>query len=221
MKKFIRAGVQIIFGMSLSFFNAGCSILGIRSEESPSYEVLQKEGSFEIRKYSSYIVAKTKVQGDYKDAQSRGFRTLAKYIFGGNKGNQSISMTAPVAVGSSKTEEKSEKIAMTAPVTQIKSGNEWTITFMMPSKYNLQTLPTPNDPNITLEVVDPKTYGVIIFSGFWSTEKNLKQGEKLKEWLNSKPQWRPVGEVIFAGYNPPWTIPFFRHNEVLIELEAL
>ena len=124
---------------------SACSAFGIRSEENPNYEVMHKEQSFEIRSYASYVVAKTTVDGDFKEAQGKAFRILAGYIFGGNQQKKSISMTAPVVMD---TPSKSESIAMTSPVVQSPSGDGWSMTFMMPSKYKLSDLPVPKDQRV-------------------------------------------------------------------------
>lgn len=103
------------FILGISLMQISCSVFGIRSEESPKYEVLRSEDNKEIRSYSGYIVAKTKMKGDFKEVQGDSFRLLAGYIFGNNEKKQKISMTAPV---SQEKVSESEKIAMTAPITQ-------------------------------------------------------------------------------------------------------
>lgn len=142
----------------LSLTQVGCSIFGSRSEETPQYEVVLKDGDKEIRRYRSYIVAKTEVQGEYKEAQNAAFRILADYIFGNNRAQAKIAMTAPVEQREAAT---SEKIAMTAPVEQTKSERGWVMTFMMPSKYRAETLPEPNDPRVQFEEIEAKMVAVI------------------------------------------------------------
>jgi hypothetical protein len=122
-------------------------------------------------------------------------------------------MTSPVI-----QEPKSEKISMTAPVVQIPAGESWTMTFMMPSKYNLESLPQPTDPKVILEEVPEKTIAVIRYSGLWSEKKNNKKAALLKEWLSKKGIYSQISEPMFAGYNPPWTLWFLRRNEMLIEI---
>lgn len=202
--------------MAISFLNGACSVFGIRSEETPKYEVLEKNENMEIRSYAGYVVAKTVVKGDFKDSQNEGFRILAGYIFGANEKKQKLSMTAPVV--QEKTSEN-EKISMTAPVLQIPQAGGWVMTFMMPSKYKLADLPTPNDKRVLLEEMPPKVFGVIRYSGLWRQEKVLEKSVELKEWVITKP-YDVIGEPIFAGYDPPWTLPFFRRNETLLELKS-
>lgn len=201
--------------MSISIFAMGCSVFGIRSEETPKYEVLKSEGDMEIRAYSGYIVAKTTVKGEFKAVQGEAFRILAGYIFGNNEKKQTLSMTAPVV------QEKSsgnEKLAMTAPVVQSASENGWVMTFMMPSEYKLADLPTPKDKRVILEEIPPKVFGVIRFSGLGRQDPD--KASELKAWLVASGKYEILGEPSFAGYDPPWTIPFLRRNEMMYELMA-
>ena len=128
-------------------------------EDSP-YTVIEKKDDFELREYPSFIVAETYVDGDFETVGNEGFRRLAAYIGGENIKNESISMTAPVT-----QEAQSEKIAMTAPVTQEKQGNLWRITFMMPLKYTMDSLPRPTDDRINLTREPSKVVAVIRYSG--------------------------------------------------------
>lgn len=92
--------------------------------------------------------------------------------------------------------------------------------FSMPSEYTMQNLPKPLDPDITLVEVPAKLFAVIRFSGsFDDLEKRRSKAEELSKWLLTQPQYKKVGEPVFAGYDPPFTLPFLRRNEVLIEIE--
>ncbi len=194
---------------------AGCSLFGRGSEEQPSYKIITKDQDKEIRLYDSYIVAKTTITGSFQDAQSEGFRILAGYIFGKNKTKQKISMTAPVVQKS-----ENEKISMTAPVIISPNQNKsWTMTFSMPSHFTLETLPVPNDPRISFEKIDNKFVAAITFSGFWRETKNAQKSQQLKDWMKGQQDFELISEGMFAGYNPPWTLPFLRRNEMLIELK--
>lgn len=203
--------------MGISLSQTACSVFGVRSEENPRYEILFKENNKEVRSYSSYIVAKTTVKGDFKSAQGDGFRILAGYIFGANEKKQKISMTAPVTM---KNSADSEKIAMTAPVVQSTTIEGMVMTFMMPSKYNLEDLPHPKDNRITLEVVPPKIFGVIRYSGSGRQSTNNKMADELKSWLMTNANYDIISGPSFAGYDPPWTIPYFRRNEMMFELRS-
>lgn len=217
--------IRFLSLMLIGAFGTGCSLFGIRSEEQPAYEVLHKQDKKEIRKYRSYIIAKTTVEGTFEEAQSKGFKVLAGYIFGKNKSQKKIAMTAPVV---QKPDEPSEKIAMTAPVV-IASNSEgqdtkvgsWTMTFSMPSKFTLDSLPIPDDKRITIERVAPKFVAAYTYTGFWNESKNQRKGEELLNWLGKNNRYTVISRPMFAGYNPPWTLPFFRRNEMLVELKPV
>jgi len=181
--------------------------------EEPKYKVSLQEGAFEIRDYQGVIAAEVAVTGDQKGAASQGFRLLAAYIFGGNTRRQSIDMTAPVA-----QERVSEKIAMTAPVTQTPSGGDWVIRFTMPSGYTLETLPEPNDPRVKLKKLAPARFVVIRFSGFATPESVEARTAELIAFANGR-HLRMIGPASLAQYNPPWTLWFLRRNEVMFQLE--
>lgn len=203
--------------MAFSLFNVSCSVFGIRTAETPKYEVLQSDGNKEIRSYPNYIAAKTVVKGEFKKVQNEAFRILAGYIFGDNEKKQKLSMTAPVV------QEKpagNEKLAMTAPVVQAPTQDGWVMTFVMPSEYKLADLPMPNDKRVVLEEVPARTIGVIRYSGFWSASTNQKKASELKDWLVANGKHDVASEPGFAGYDPPWTLPFLRRNEMMYELKS-
>jgi hypothetical protein len=192
-----------------------CSLLGLRSEETPQYDVLLKEDDKEIRAYAPYVIAKTRMKDASDEARSESFRIIAGYIFGGNEGKQSIAMTAPVT---QKASGKGEKIAMTAPVTQKTNDAELVMTFMMPSKYKMADLPTPKDKRVELEEVPAQTLGVIRYSGFDREEKNKAKAAELKAWIERQGAYSIQSDPIRAGYDPPWTLPFLRRLEMMYEL---
>ncbi len=205
----------------ISGLQLGCSMFGSRTEETARYQVLESDGQFEIRQYSSVVIAKTEVTGDYKSSQSEAFKILAGYIFGGNQTKTKIAMTAPVE----QTQKPSSiKIAMTAPVTQTKSDSGWVMTFMMPSKFKLEDLPVPNDSRVQLEQVPAKTVAALRFSGSRSEEANVKKAEELKSWIQNRGSFEIVPTANLArsaGYDPPWTLPPFRRNEVMFDVRKI
>jgi hypothetical protein len=182
--------------------------------EEPKYTVIEKSGAFELRAYSPKIVAETRVSGSLDKASSAGFRLIADYIFGNNTsrtgGSEKISMTAPVTM-----EPKSEKISMTAPVSMEQTGEQWRMHFVMPSQYTLESLPRPNNPAVTLREVPQGNYAVIRFSGLAGEDKVAAKTAELMAWLDGK-GISPNGKPELARYNPPWTLPFFRRNEVMV-----
>ncbi|WP_255539369.1 heme-binding protein [Polynucleobacter sp. 71A-WALBACH] len=190
--------------------------------EEPKYVLLEKSEPFELRAYAPLIVAEVKVDGDLDAASAQGFRLIAAYIFGKNQVAEKIAMTAPVGIESG-DQNKSAKIAMTAPV-KIEggkpleaAGNQWTVSFVMPAEYTLASLPKPLNPQINIREVPAEKRAVIIFSGFYNEEKVQEKTQALREWMKTK-NLKPAGEPQFARYNPPWTLPFMRRNEIMIQV---
>jgi hypothetical protein len=207
---------RVLIFMLLAIFNSGCSIFGIRTYEMPKYKVILKEGNKAIRYYESYIVAKTTVKGEFKEAQSAAFRILAGYIFGGNEKRQDIAMTAPVV---QRPTSESEKIQMTAPVIQSPSKEGWVMSFMMPSAYKMEDLPTPKDKRVSFETVPARYIAALRYTWFGSKSRNERKANELQEWLAGLNGYEPISSPMYAGYDPPWTLPFLRRNEMMVEIK--
>ncbi len=200
--------VFLLFGLVVTLTHGE----GMAYEEA-KYTVLSKDGDFEIRQYEPYIVAETIVEGDFDDVGNEGFRRLFQYISGKNRKKESIAMTAPVS-----QDAASQKIAMTAPVNQESTGGAWRITFMMPSEYTLETLPEPLDQRVVLKKVPGRRVAAITYSGTWG-RKRYEEKEGLLRAFVQRQGLRPVGEPVFARYNPPFMPWFLRRNEVLIPVQ--
>ncbi|WP_225073611.1 heme-binding protein [Desulfuromonas sp. CSMB_57] len=181
------------------------------TEEAP-YTVLKTDDIFELREYPPQILAEILVEGDLKDAGNKAFRPLFRYISGGNKSRKKIAMTAPVS-----QEQKGEKIAMTAPVGQQRMQGKWAVSFMMPASYTMETLPIPEDSNITLRQVPARRVAVVRYSCVWREENYQLHKEKLEKWIRDN-RFNVTGEPIWARYNPPYTPWFLRRNEILIPI---
>ena len=134
-----------------------------RAIEETMFRVIESEGEFELRQYSSHLVAETLVEGDFNEVGNEAFRRLAGYINGQNRSEQTIPMTAPVS-----QEADSVKIPMTAPVNQEKAGEKWRFTFLMPAEYTLETLPEPLDSRVELKRVPERLMAALKYSGTWS-----------------------------------------------------
>jgi hypothetical protein len=187
------------------------NIFGIRhGTEEPAFTVEREIGSVQIRRYGPRVAAETTIGADEESARNLGFRLLAGYIFGANSGNDKIAMTAPVA------QQPSEKIAMTAPVaTQRTPSGEWVIRFFMPSKYTLESLPTPNDDRVRLVTVPSETVAVLRFAGSIGPDAvSTRTGELLKVLYRN--DIASTGDPLAWFYDPPWTLPCLRRNEVVI-----
>lgn len=181
--------------------------------EQPNYEIESSLDSYEIRRYDPMIVAEVSLNGSREESISTGFRLLADYIFGNNIVEERIAMTAPVQ------QERSEKIAMTAPVQQQEVDGAWNVRFVMPSQYSMETLPKPRNQRVALRQIPSKRYVVITFSGT-NSDANIKKNEqRLKAYIEAN-ALQTVGSPKYAFYNPPWTLPFLRRNEILIELAS-
>jgi len=192
--------------------------------EEPKYSVIEKSEPYELREYAPQILAEVQVEGDMDTASGEGFRLIAAYIFGKNQVQEKISMTTPVTIESS-SESKSQKIAMTTPVT-IEASNSnnlsstksvWRVTFVMPSEYTLSTLPKPLDARVQIREIPAERKAVVVFSGRYNEEKVGEQIKALQGWIDTK-NLQMIGQPQFARYNPPWTLPFLRRNEILIQV---
>jgi len=200
------------------WFVAGAVIIGavswgpiVSNVEQAKYEVVKSHSNIEVRDYAPMIVAEVEVSGQRKEAINQGFRMIADYIFGNNKSNAKVAMTAPVV------QEQSEKIAMTAPVSQQADGDNWKVHFVMPSEYTMETLPKPNNPLVKLKEVGRKRIVAIRFSGIAGEDNLNKKTEELKKFINDR-GLKIQSVPTYAFFNPPWTLPFLRRNEVMIEI---
>ena len=181
--------------------------------EEPKFTAHLTEGAFELRQYAPFLVAETAVAGDMDAASSQGFRAIADFIFGNNQ--------APGQSGSA-------KIAMTAPVTvepraadtPMREAQDWRVQFVMPSQYTLQTIPKPKNPAVTLREVPAKWYAVVRYPGINTQSKVEDKTAELLAWIKAK-GWTPVAAPQLARYDPPWTLPFWRRSEILVEVGGL
>jgi hypothetical protein len=189
------------------------SIAGIRiGTEEPHYVRRPLTDDVEIRQYGPRIAAETSVADDEDRARNIGFRRLAGYIFGGNHRGEEISMTAPVS------QQAGDEIAMTAPVAQSRNNRgQWTIRFFMPSKWTMETLPQPDDDKVSLVEVPGETVAVLRFSGDRSPKAVAEHADRLRKTLRDK-DIEAAGEPVAWFYDPPWTLPFRRRNEIAIPL---
>lgn len=193
--------------------------------EEPPYDVVSADGDVEIRRYAPMLIAETEVAGDMDEASNKGFRLIADFIFGNNQTPDSdqqlkIAMTAPVTV-----EPQPTKIAMTAPVTAVPSGeepsmvsaNKWRIHFVMPSQYTLATIPKPKNNAVQLREVPSQYFVVLKYSGLNTVSRVQQKTDDALTWAKRN-ALTPVGAPQLSRYDPPWTLPMFRRNEIMIEI---
>lgn len=181
------------------------------TEEAP-YRTVRSDGIFEIRRYEPQILAETVVEGTLEEAGNRAFRPLFRFISGANGPRTEIAMTAPVT-----QRARGEEIPMTAPVVQAGTGGRWTVAFVMPSRYTMETLPAPEDPKVEIRPVPARSVAAVRYSGTWSEARYRKFLGKLEAWMREN-RLTPGGEPEWARYNPPYTLWFLRRNEILIPL---
>jgi hypothetical protein len=190
--------------------------------EEPRYEVSISQAPFELRHYAPTLIAQTIVEGDMDAASNKGFRLIADFIFGNNLAAGSeqaakIAMTAPVTV-----EPQSSKIAMTAPVTiepQLGSAQQWRVHFVMPSQYTLANIPKPKNSAVTLHELPSKYFVVHRYSGFNTEARVQEKTHEALAWAKQQ-SLKVVGTPQLSRYDPPWTLPMFRRNEIMVEVAA-
>jgi hypothetical protein len=198
--------------------------------EEPRYDVRLSQAPFELRHYAPVLIAQTLVEGDMDAASNKGFRLIADYIFGNNiaaaselgsdpnaKQAAKIAMTAPVTV-----EPQSSKIAMTVPVTlepQVGNAQQWRVHFVMPSQYTLATIPKPNNSAVTLHELPSKYVVVHRYSGFNTVARVQEKTNETLAWAKQQ-SLKVVGTPQLSRYDPPWTLPMFRRNEIMVEVAA-
>jgi DNA gyrase inhibitor GyrI len=187
----------------------------VSNVEQAKYEVIESQGDIQIRDYEPMIVAEAEVLGERKEAINKGFRIIADYIFGNNAPKQNVAMTAPVI--QQPTEITAKEISMTAPVTQQNEGGRWKVRFVMPASYTMESLPKPNNDAVTLKQIEGKRFAVIRFSGMAGEESLKAHTDDLQAFISAK-KLNAISEPTYAFFNPPWTLPFLRRNEVMVEV---
>ena len=181
--------------------------------EEPAYTLLRTFPAFEIRQYAPYTVAEVLVAGPADDAANRAFPILAGYIFGKNKGERKLAMTAPVTQAATPV-----KLDMTAPVTQSAAASGMVVQFVLPRDVNMDNAPEPLDARVRLRAVAARQVAVIRYSGFWSQANYDKHLGELQDGLRAASiSWK--GEPVLARYNGPWTPWFMRRNEIWLNLD--
>jgi len=196
--------------------------------DQPKYTVLEQNKNYEIRQYDSYIIAQTKIKGDYRQASSLGFRILADFIFGNNTKQSAVQMTAPVGIKESENIQmtapviikESESINMTAPVTITKDQKDYTVSFVMPFDYTLQTLPKPNNPQVEIKAQPARKVAAIKFSWYAGPKRVETKKQGLLNLL-TQDNVATKGTPEYAGYDAPLSAPWLRRNEIIIELQDI
>ena len=182
--------------------------------EEPKFETVLKDEAFEIRRYPPLVVATTLVPGDMDAASSRGFRTIADYIFGNNTATPAgasakIAMTAPVTVA--------PVVPAASAASSDMAAEQWQVQFVMPGQYRLDTLPRPKNEAVSLRELPARTTAVLSYSWLNSEAKVQQKTDELRAWMKAR-KLEPLSAPRLARYDPPWTIPMWRRNEIQIDI---
>lgn len=205
--------MKLLLFLFNSLILSACTVVGIRQSEQPDFHTLFAEGPFELRLYPELLIAETTISGDYKTSSDQSFRRLAGFIFGNNTRKENVAMTTPVY-----QETASESIAMTIPVFQEADSQAWRMSFIMPRNYQLDTLPQPLDSSIDIKKLHPRKVAVMTYSGSLNQDSINDHATQLIAWLSTR-SINMISKPKSAAYDPPWTIPNLRHNEIHIDVE--
>ncbi|WP_295884751.1 heme-binding protein [uncultured Thiohalocapsa sp.] len=224
-----RARTLLILASLLSIIAAPSTLMAI---EEPSHRIVETYPDFELRRYAPHLVAETVVDAGFDKAGNRAFGILADYIFGKNRDDTKIEMTAPVTqqpagAGESSAQTQGQKIEMTAPVTQrpadgapsgtATAADRYVVSFVMPQRFTLETLPEPLDPRVTLCQEPERLMAVRRYSGRWTKQNYREEERRLLEAVRRQ-GLEPVGAPVYARYNSPFSLWFMRRNEVMVEV---
>ncbi len=196
-----------------------CGVFGGPSAPEPAYDVLRAAPPFEIRAYPALAVASTAMGAGIGEGTGGAFRRLFGYISGDNLGDREIAMTAPV-VQEPAGDDKGARIEMTAPVLQQPEGEgEWRMLFVLPAGMTADTAPVPTEGSVQVGTLPARSVAVVRFSGFLRDANVAEARDRLLAWMAAE-GLAPAGPAEVAGYNPPWTLPWFRRNEILIPVDG-
>ncbi|CAA2970507.1 heme-binding At3g10130, chloroplastic [Olea europaea subsp. europaea] len=199
------------------------ALMSVPDLETVEFKILSRNDHYEIREVEPHVIAETTMPGKYGfdfTGASQSFNVLAEYLFGKNKRKEQMEMTTPVFTR--KVQSVGEKMEMTTPVItkRVEDQDKWKMSFVMPSKYG-SNLPLPNDSSVTIKEVPRKIIAVVAFSGFITDEEVERRESRLRDLLNNDIEFRvKEGALVeVAQYNPPFTLPFTRRNEISLEVE--
>ena len=183
-----------------------------KSNETPKYTVELTDGPIEVRDYAPRLMAGVSVAGTQSQAISAGFKVLAAYIFGANDGGAKVAMTTPV------TQVPGATIDMTTPVTQMARDGTWLVQFMMPAGYTMDSLPKARDPHVRFVSLPANRQAVLRFSGLAGASTLASREGELRSWTRGRALKVTAGPFYYF-YDPPWTLPWNRRNEVAFALQ--
>ena len=159
--------------------------------KSAPYNVVRSDGDFDLRDYPTLKVVETTM----KDGGSGGgFNRLFRFITGGNNAGKKIAMTTPVFM----------------------AGGESTMAFVMPA--DLGKVPQPMDGSVTVREMPAGRFAVLRYSGARSPQQEAEHLELLNAWVADQ-RLKVSAAPVYAYFDPPWTPPFLRRNEVMLRVE--
>lgn len=203
----VRRMVWVLGGVVGLLVLAGCAWVAVMAGvEQPSYRVVEAEGAIEVREYPALLAAEVVRRGERQEAASAGFRALAAYIFASDRPGEKIAMTAPVT----------QLPADTAVTSDVAKGGGWRIRFIMPAKWTRETLPPPSG-DVTIVELPPARVAAIRFSGWWSQALFAERNAELSAWMAAR-GLSPAGPATFAFYNDPFTPGPLRRNEIIVPI---
>ncbi len=166
--------------------------------DAPAYDVVARAGKLEVRTYPALVEARTVVDAhDFERALAAGFGRLACFVFGANTAHQDLAMTTPV-------------------LTEMHEGR-YSMTFLMPARRTLASLPTPDDPRIELREAPARQVAALAFHGrFTAHNVGRHEHELLRQVIDAGLVGK--GSVALAGYDSPATLPFLRRNELWLHV---
>ncbi len=193
----IRDGIKTLASFGSALLDAGGMIVGVRHSKEPDYQLLSTDGNIQIRLYPAILTAETLIDADYAASGSLGFKRLAGFIFGEN--------------------HSAQQLAMTVPVSRQAVDKQWLMSFVMPAAQTLETLPKPINPDIAIKEIPARKVAVLSYSGSLTLDSITHNSQLLLNWLDSR-QIQAVSEPRSAAYDPPWTLPQLRRNEIHIDI---
>lgn len=193
----MKENIRLLMLTCMVFVTTGCSMFGESGVEIAPYTVLKSAPPFEVRHYERMVLVTTPMSG--LEAQNSPFSRLFDYISGQNSKTQEIPMTAPVFMDQGQAQSE-------------------TMSFVMPASFTMDDTPQPQDPNVKLEELQDYTVATVTFNGRLQQDNIQKHQKMLEDWIGSQ-KLETLGPAKAAGYNPPFTIPALRRNEVLIPIK--
>ena len=170
------------------------AVSSVMAADEVKYTTVSKSKLYEIRKYPDRLVVETETS-----EQNSGFKRLFKYISGNNKDKKEIKMTTPV--------------------TQTEKNGNMTMQFYIPTEFNENNVPNPNNLEVKVLNIKGGLYAAIVYSGR-ASEGNYNKHKNILEDQLKKDKISIISKPIRATYNSPFTLPMLRRNEVIFKIET-